>query len=101
MSDLVPREDAINREDAREELVLMLRDCFNVTDEVIDAVITTINELPFIERKTGKWLPDNNNYYDERYICSECGRNYKVDMCMGKPMWEYCPNCGARMEGEG
>ena len=48
------------------------------------------------ERKTGKWLPDNNNYYEERFICSVCGKSYKVDTCMGKPMWDFCP-CGADM----
>ena len=51
-------------------------------------------EMP--ERKTGKWLPDNNNYYEERFICSVCGKSYKVDTCMGKPMWDFCP-CGADM----
>lgn len=48
------------------------------------------------EREKGKWLPDNNNYYEERFICSVCGRSYKVDTCMGKPMWNFCP-CGADM----
>ena len=48
------------------------------------------------ERKTGRWLPDNNNYYEERFICSVCGKSYKVDTCMGKPMWKFCP-CGADM----
>ena len=51
-----------------------------------------------LECKTGKWLPDNNNYYEERYICSECKRSYKVDACMGKPIWNYCPNCGDKKE---
>ena len=52
------------------------------------------------KRKTGKWLPDNNNnYYEERFICSVCGKSYKVDTCMGKPMWDFCP-CGADMRGE-
>ena len=51
------------------------------------------------ERKTGQWLPDNNNYYEERFICSVCGRSYKVDTCMGKPIWDFCP-CGADMRGE-
>lgn len=58
-----------------------------------------IQNMPTIEeRKTGKWLPCNNNYYEERFICSVCGRSYKVDTCMGKPMWDFCP-CGAKMEG--
>jgi len=51
------------------------------------------------EPKNGKWLPDNNNYYEERFICSVCGRSYKVDTCIGKPMWDFCP-CGADMRGE-
>lgn len=53
----------------------------------------------FVKRKKGKWLTDNNNYYEERFICSVCGKSYKVDTCMGKPMWEFCP-CGADMRGE-
>lgn len=56
-------------------------------------------EVEFVKRKNGKWLPDNNYYYEERFICSVCGKSYKVDTCMGKPMWEFCP-CGADMRGE-
>lgn len=46
-------------------------------------------ELP----KKGKWLhiplyPDGG----ENYMCSECG-NFG---CL--PYWNYCPNCGAKME---
>lgn len=58
-----------------------------------------LEELPAAdvrENVRGKWLPDNNNYYEERFICSVCGRSYKVDTCMGKPMWDFCP-CGADM----
>ena len=58
-----------------------------------------IKALPPAQPLTGEWLPDNINYYDERYICSRCGVNYKVDTCMGKPSWNFCPHCGAKMEG--
>lgn len=30
-------------------------------------------------------------HYD-KYWCSEC--NYSVE---GQPLWNYCPNCGAKM----
>jgi len=50
------------------------------------------------ERKRGEWLPDNNNYIYEQYVCSECKNSFKVDTCMGKPMWNFCPYCGAKME---
>ena len=63
--------------------------------------IALLSSLPSAQtgRQKGKWLPDNNNYYEERFICSVCGKSYKVDTCMGKPMWNFCP-CGADMRGE-
>ena len=53
----------------------------------------------FERQKTGKWLPDNNNYIYEKYVCSQCKVSFKTDNCMGKPLWKFCPNCGAKMEG--
>lgn len=50
------------------------------------------------ERKKGEWLPDNHIY--ERYVCSVCRQSHKVATCMGNPMWNYCPSCGAFMGGE-
>ena len=71
--------------------------------KLIDAetAVNGLKALPSAQtgRKKGKWLPDNNNYYEERFICSVCGKSYKVDTCMGKPMWEFCP-CGADMRGK-
>lgn len=74
-------------------------DCARV---VIAECMEEVRHAPTIEpeRKNGKWLPDNNNYYEERFICSVCGKSYKVDTCMGKPMWDFCP-CGADMREEG
>lgn len=33
------------------------------------------------------------------YACSQCGEKSHVKKVMGEPAWEYCPNCGAKMEG--
>lgn len=60
--------------------------------------VDAIKQLPSAGPKRGKWLPDNNNYIYEQYVCSECKNSFKVDTCMGKPMWNFCPNCGAKME---
>lgn len=57
-------------------------------------------QLPSAQPRKGKWMPDNTNYYDERHICSECNANYKVDTCMGKPSWNFCPNCGSYNGGK-
>ena len=55
------------------------------------------------ERKKGKWLLDNKSVYEMRFVCSECHESEVVPtigFTTYKPIWDYCPNCGARMEGE-
>jgi hypothetical protein len=64
-----------------------------------------LSDLPTIqpERKKGEWLPDNNNAYEMRFVCS-CCKESEVVPTIGftkyKPLWDFCPNCGADMRGE-
>lgn len=57
-----------------------------------------ISELPSVERKTGKWIKDEEksaDHVEPIFICSSC-HNYEawgLTECT-----RYCPNCGARME---
>ena len=85
----------------REEAIMAVKEVTGMSlpwnDRHYEALQMAIKALEEPERKTGRWMPDNNNYYEERYICSACGKSYKVDTCMGKPMWQFCP-CGAKME---
>lgn len=50
--------------------------------------------------KRGKWIYDNQFHW-YRASCSECGymraTDIKADNWNG---WNYCPNCGAKMENE-
>ena len=52
------------------------------------------------EVKHGKWdfpiFTDNEDGLDPRVKCSVCGG---VEAAFAR--WKYCPNCGARMDGEG
>ena len=64
-----------------------------------------VDEQPTIEpqRKKGKWLPDNNSLYEMRFVCSECHESEVVPtigFTKYKPIWDFCPNCGADMRGE-
>lgn len=43
----------------------------------------------------GRW---SENTYGYRK-CSECEVAIRVEECMGEPIYNYCPNCGARMDG--
>lgn len=59
------------------------------------------------ERKKGRWIIRNNpgtGWY--RVTCSECSEDVTSTIPMigffpnAKPLWDYCPWCGARMKGE-
>lgn len=59
------------------------------------------------ERKKGKWIVRDNpgtGWY--RVTCSECGEDVTSTIPMigffpdAKPLWNYCPDCGAKVEEE-
>ena len=51
--------------------------------------------------KTGHWKAiERKPLETPRFECSECHTQEFVETCMYKPIWNYCPNCGAKMESE-
>lgn len=92
------KDSIVYRKDVVEALYQAIRTQLQGTfTDSMSLAISMAKALPSAEpeQKTGKWLPDNNNYYEERFVCSECKGNFKVATCMGKPMWKFCPNCGS------
>ena len=60
-----------------------------------------IDNMPTIDPvKHGKWIDRRSIAAMNRYECSACKRTTIVDEFMGKPMYAYCPWCGARMKGD-
>ena len=57
-----------------------------------------INKLPSAQPETGRWISADAMFGGVPFYCSECGENTR-DTVMGKPRWNFCPNCGAKMEG--
>lgn len=60
-----------------------------------NAVLESIDVQPTIEAAPvvhGRWILNVNIGYD----CSRCGRNNPGFNCKS----HYCPNCGAKMDGE-
>lgn len=62
-------------------------------------------EVEFIKRKKGKWIPHIEksreyigtvlvNVRYDYWLCDTCG--YRVKN--GQPTYNFCPNCGAKME---
>ena len=55
---------------------------------------------PLEERKTGRWIKLDMHAHLANHKCTACGQECYVPTFMGEPMYTYCPNCGARMDGE-
>ena len=66
---------------------------------VLKQTISDIGNQPIIEeRKKGKWIWDDEMGV---FLCSSCKNGWKDQpTLMGKPLFEWCPVCGAEMEVE-
>lgn len=88
MNDLISRQAAIEA---------IERNAYRHT--YIDQIVGIINDLPSVqERKKGRWIHDGYDFpHGNDWIhCSECGKrgiNVPADLT------NYCPDCGAKMEG--
>ena len=68
--------DLIDRQAAIDELVKMLSDCFYADEEVLDAVKTTLKELPpaLREQHHDEWCTDCKEYDKEKHCCPRWNR---------------------------
>lgn len=61
-----------------------------------------VDDAPTIdpERKTGRWIKTAR--WGRVYYCDQCRNYLDFDgVNVGRGSTNFCPNCGARMEGEG
>lgn len=70
-----------------------------VTNTLFNTIKATIDGTPTIDPvKHGKWLEDDSDYW--LLECSECHATIdKESVFLGECFLNYCPHCGARMEG--
>lgn len=81
----------INKEQLQEKIAKVAPECYGVVNKLI-------NELPTIEPKRGRWKPFDLTWGRSVYACTNCGEAFEVPTENGKPMYAYCPNCGAKMD---
>ena len=87
----------------REEAIEILKGAIkkpNTKDGYLGQALTMGIEA-LENQKTGHWEEEEMYDGDVAYRCSECGEEF----CLieGTPidnLYNYCPNCGAKMEGE-
>ena len=80
-------------------------DCTDVED-ILSAVITYLSEQPTVDAVEvvhGEWEIIEDDYFDLVELkCSACGESYGFESyedCIPRN-YHYCPNCGAKMDGE-
>ena len=83
---------------------LLLRiDChgtnkFGMLDEDIRDFVRKTPTADVAEVKHGKWIHASVDMGFFRFRCSECGLDDVYDE--EREQYRYCPNCGARMDGD-
>jgi len=66
------------------------------TNEAAAAIEELQAETVRLWPKRGKWINSKERMRPD--MCSVCGCAYEADRFMNKIVWNYCPNCGAKME---
>jgi hypothetical protein len=77
-------------------------DIADIYEDIIENRLDTWIELiPTVDAELvrhGHWIWMGEQG-DSRYMCSVCKSKEDVPTCNGEPtIWEYCPNCGAKMD---
>ena len=93
-----PCEDAINRQ--------MVLDTLDTTEKFMDEDRTVETYKALLKEcyvvlpsatpkhKMGRWEWQK----EDIYRCSECGEDVHVKEVMNVPQYDFCPNCGVKME---
>lgn len=71
----------------------------NATETVKNAMLA-IPAVDAVPVRHGKWIY-GNEFHWYTASCNQCGYKRYTDIKAAKwNAWKYCPNCGARMDGE-
>ena len=65
-------------------------------EDAADAIEALQAQLP----KRGKWVREMNVYDEPFYHCSACGECFDSNRDDTHGIFNYCPNCGAKMEAQ-
>lgn len=103
-----PCEDAIDRAEAMTEIMMFAGNVKPDEEDVylkVSDAVQLLRELPSVtpKPKMGRWIyiQYDGNPRIGNWKCSLCMRNVMFGQNQNdKPLYNYCPNCGAKMESE-
>lgn len=72
-------------------------------DELLNDFIVIPKDTPAADVqpvKHGRWKYYENNGIIDTYICTNCQGKVEMAIDVDSSSFKYCPNCGARMDGD-
>ena len=81
-----------------EKLNLLIRDDPEISGKMYARMKMHINEatvVDAVEVVHGRWDVEVGMNYNKERICPVCNKHIESNY------WNYCPNCGAKMDGDG
>lgn len=90
--------DALAKSLEKEREYLINRGLVGAEDVICHHALPLIENAPTIDalkadRPRGEWIGNNLDGTFKVWDCSECGIHMET-------RWNFCPNCGAKMDGE-
>lgn len=81
--------------------VVSNREIIQFDKECKQNCIDLLRNTPTVDPvKHGRWKPFDLTWGRSIYYCTSCGDGCEVPTEMEKPIYEFCPNCGAYMMDE-
>ena len=71
-----------------------------IPEHEIGAMLDYFPAADVEEVRRGHWEKVDDNPYEYVAACSVCRNEVKQPTCMLKPIYSYCPICGAKMVNE-
>lgn len=103
MDDLIDRKTAIEAvKKYWKDVISAGMETFDPVDDVVE-LCRVIDVLPAVDAAPvvhGRWIPRKGKWFSY-FQCSVCGEKISYPCADGKALTNYCPNCGAKMDGEG
>jgi len=73
----------------------------SATFEALNMAIEALELAPTLARPKGKWILNDVQYGSTSFRCSACNDvTDDVPTCCNKPLFNFCPACGADMREE-
>ena len=67
----------------------------------VETIIRSVPAVDVVPVRHGKWIRKRTVEHEGEWYCSICGKDMLYTWGPGCGLADYCPHCGAKMDGDG